>query len=102
MSWGNRNHALRTVKGGAVKIRGRIFRPKTGGSLRPYAGELDGQRFAFSLYYLGKEWRPEFVALWGSEASYRWNGEGDDPDWPGANCIDGVFHWGWWESEGGE
>ncbi len=89
--WCNHNHAIRTIKGGAVRIRGVTFRPRP-----PYAGELDGLRMAFSLYYIGREWNCEFVALWGTEKAY--HSDSPDTDWPGPNCIDGTFHWEWWDA----
>jgi hypothetical protein len=54
---------------------------------------------AFTLYYIGREWRREFVALWGTEKAYRSdNRHYPKTDWPGPNCIDSKFHWEWWEA----
>jgi hypothetical protein len=84
--------AIRTVKNGVVRINGVDFFPN---KRDPYNGELDGKRFAFSLYYNHEGWNPEFVHLWGSEKMYH-DCEATFDNEP--NVINGTFYWDWWYS----
>jgi hypothetical protein len=93
--------ALRTIRGGVVKIRGCVFSPVTRDG-EQYAGQLDGQRWAFGLYWGPPSWDrydsdgfASFVSLWGDEAFYRDEGA----PWPGKNCINGRFQWEWWDRQ---
>ena len=62
-----RRFVLRTIKDGQVKILGQIFKPTD--KWLEYDGRLDGQRWAFGLYWNGDEQLP-FVELWGTEEAY--------------------------------
>ena len=62
-----RRFVIRTIKNGQVKILGRIFKPTN--KWLEYDGRLDGQRWAFGLYWRGDEQLP-FVALWGTKEAY--------------------------------
>jgi hypothetical protein len=95
--------ALRTIRGGRVRINGVTFAPNE--HHRPYDGRLDNLRMVFGLYYgppgyqayrESDGWNVSFVCLWGTEAAYR--SPDDDTDWPGPHCIDNVFQWEWWEA----
>jgi hypothetical protein len=97
--------ALRTIRNGAVTIRGVVFRPDE--HHLAYDGRLDNQRFAFGLYwgpenfnnYGADGWNRVVVCLWGSEAAYRATSDEEHAAlWPGPNCIDGVFAWEWWHA----
>lgn len=91
-SYARPRFALRTIRGGAARIHGHTFRPDE--RHMAYDGRLDGQRYAFGLYYDPDGEMLDFVSLWGTEGFYR------DPDgeWPGPECIDGHFNWAWWRS----
>lgn len=94
-SWTGRGFAVRRVRpGGRVKIGGVWFTPR-----EEYHGELDGQVLAFGRYraFVTRGPYEPFVCLWGSAERF-WS---DDPDtdWPGPHCIDGFFHWEWWEPQ---
>lgn len=101
--------ALRTIRNGAVRINGVVFRPD--GCHRAYDGRLDGQRWLFGLYwgppnyqkYDSDGWCHAFVSLWGTEAAAQAVTEAEmSAAWPGPNCIDGEFAWEWWMAEGEE
>ncbi len=110
MSYTTDRFAIRTVKGGAVIIGGKVFRPREwyqerDGCLRrsanrlyndvPYRGELDGMRLVFGRYRdHSEDGFAEFVQLWGSVRNFTHH-----DDWPGPNCIDGVFQWDSWCTE---
>ncbi len=86
----NQHLAVRTVRDGRVKIKGQWFVPRD-----RYDGELDGQRFAFGLYWSGDRMQP-FVSLWGPEQNYR---ERDNEKWERSPCEkeDGMY-WTWWNA----
>lgn len=96
--------AIRTIRDGRIRLYGRDWAPKDprDGS-RPYKGELDGRRMAFGRYNKHTEegGYEDFVFLWGTEHAYFCDArdeECDNPEcWPGPHCIDGTFHWLWWE-----
>lgn len=71
-----RRFVIRTIKNGQVKIFGRVFKPTD--KWLKYDGRLDGQRYAFGLYWSGDEMLP-FVELWGLEEAYR--SASDDEAW---------------------
>lgn len=94
--------ALRTIRDGAVRIRGVVFRPD-----EAYDGRFDGQRWLFGLYwgppnhsYYGPDgFCRDFVSLWGTEAMAKAKSDAEyEALWPGPNCIDGTFRWEWWSS----
>lgn len=112
MGYTTNRFAIRTVKDGAITIGGKTFRPREwyqerDGCLRqdarptyndlPYRGELDGKRLAFGRFpsYEAEGEFTEYVWLWGSATRFFEHEE----DWPGPNCIDGVFRWDWWYTE---
>ncbi len=125
MSYTSKRFAVRTIKDGRVTIGGVTFAPKQeharglftqqgeawvlNGFVSksvpvPYTGQLDGQRWAFGRYDKpGGEGFEPYVSLWGSAKAFAFQGDvdtasDDEHDWPGANCIDGVFHWEWWDA----
>jgi len=90
--------AIRTVRNGSVRIACHIYRPNE--LHRKYNHELEGLRLAFGLYWIGKEFQPDFVSLWGTEAMYRGISSKNfgilyrsQP-----NLIDGRFYWEWWDN----
>lgn len=99
-----RNMVLRTIRNGKVKINGVWFTPtvREHETSIPYTGQLDGQRWAFGLYYGPKNyetfdengWNRRVVFMWGSKEAYH----DLDNDWPGDNCINGYFQWDWWDT----
>ena len=98
----SKRFALRTVHAGAVRINGKTFRPRDESATNglPYADQLEGMRLAFGLYP-GAFPAREMVSLWGTETAYCCQHDHDADgtehcDWPGPNCIDGVFQWNWW------
>ena len=62
-----RRFVIRTIKNGQVKIYGRVFKPSE--QWLEYDGRLDGQRWAFGLYWNGDKML-DFVELWGTEEAY--------------------------------
>ncbi len=83
-----------------MRIRGLLF--------RAYDGRLDGQRWAFGLYwgppnydrYGPDGWCRAFVCLWGTEAAARARNDAEmKAEWPGPNCINGTFQWEWWHAQ---
>mgnify|MGYP001591070236 CR=1 FL=1 len=86
--------AVRTVRNGTVRIKGRRFSPET--HHEPYDGRLDNLRFAFALYrdYETGGWKP-LAALWGTEAAYR----GQEPQMQGPEVVDGSLPWYFWHAE---
>jgi hypothetical protein len=93
---------IRTIRAGSVKIHGRVFRPNERDGCQPYTGQLDGQKWAFGLYWGPPSWDQydanglaSFVSLWGDEAFYR----DENAPWPGQNCINGRFQWEWWDTQ---
>lgn len=72
-----RNFVIRTIRNGQVKIFHKIFVPSK--KWLEYDGRLDGQRWAFALYWRGDKMLP-FVELWGSEEEYRAAGNGQEWD----------------------
>ena len=100
--------ALRTIKDGAVKIRGLVFRPEQ--RHRAYDGRLDGKRYLFGLYwgppnydrYGPDGWLRAFVSLWGSEEAARAQTDEEMAAmWPGPECVDGAFVWEVWRAHNG-
>lgn len=112
-----RNFVIRTIKDGQVKIYGKMFKPTD--KWLEYDGRLDGQRWAFGLYwtreYLDVPGVPAnwtqlpFVELWGTEKAYfaaykdeTWEAYREAwPIMPG--CIqgdDGAWYYPWatWRS----
>lgn len=98
MSWSKiRKWAVRTIKNGEVRISGVTYRPEA--IHMPYDGRLDGLRMAFGRYWVGQHEMTlrnglRFVSLWGTDLAFR--SPDPDTDWPGPNCVDGVFPWDWW------
>lgn len=95
-----RNFAVRTIRGGQVRINGVVFKPKAHNFA--YDGRLDGKRYVFGLYWVGPEWHDDFISLWGSEELQRCQDEEEsrrlfhsDPMW-----VAGKAYWEWWEAEG--
>jgi hypothetical protein len=80
--------AIRTVRNGMVKINGKYFKPERD------CTPLEGQRFAFALYWTGKVQSP-FVALWGTLEEYHTSDIEKDFQQP--YCVDGVYVWMWWD-----
>lgn len=88
-----RRFAIRTVKGGAVRIGGRDYRPHCEPG-EAYDGRFEGHRLAFGLYPR----QPDFhsVSLWGTERDYYDN---DMPDFGKPPvCVDHVFEFEWWDA----
>jgi len=92
-----RRFVIRTIRNGRVKVFNNWFVPR-----EKYHGELDGQRWAFGLYYTGNMMM-DCLALWGTEDLY-WTINDDDKftelyhSQPNV-ADDGVIHWSWWAKE---
>lgn len=90
-------------KGGRVKFAGHWYRvaPTQRHALAsyasdpPYDGRLDGKRAVFYSY------GPSAPALLDSIFLHSFpNPEAEDGiEWPGPNCVDGVFRWEHWRQE---
>ena len=93
---GKRRFVIRTIKNGQVKILGKVYHPNS--HYMEYDGRLDGMRYAFGLYYDCKGELEEFVSLCGAEKAYKAPGD-EDIDWPDPECVDGYYHWAWWDTE---
>lgn len=101
--------AIRTVRDGAVTIDGKVYRPRGQDVCSyemPYAGQLDGQRFAFGLYWYGDEGEiAEYISLWGTEEVYRSRLDPDSEEYGALyyaqpnHMEDGVIAWSWWITE---
>ena len=90
-----KNFVIRTIKNGKVKVFNNWFKPR-----EEYHGELDGQRWAFGIYYTGNLMM-NTLYLWGTKALYESVNEDDEysRQWglqPNVS-TDGVIHWTWWE-----
>ena len=90
-----KHFVIRTIRDGKVKVFCHWFKPR-----EKYQGELDGQRWAFSVYYTGSVMQ-DTICLWGTEELY--NSINDDEKFhelynsqPNVD-KDGVIHWNWWE-----
>ena len=85
---------IRTIKDGAVRVFNHRFTPR-----EPYDGQLEGQRMAFGIYYMG-DMMLDTLFLWGTEAMYTAETEEEYHnqylDQPNVD-IRGVIHWVWWE-----
>lgn len=91
-----RRFAIRTVKNGAVRIGGKVFRVNE--HHKKYDGRLDGLRFVFGIYQDYKDNEPfwcNFVSLWGTEQAYK----SPEEYKPGPECIDDSYPWEWWEAK---
>ena len=77
----------RTIKHGAVRIGGLIFRPSE--RHLAYDGRLDDMRYMFGRYPTQDEWRP-FVCLWGLRESTALEGP---------HVVNGTLPWYWWHTE---
>jgi hypothetical protein len=90
-----KHFVIRTIRNGRVKVFNNWFAPR-----EEYHGELDGQRWAFGLYYTGNRMM-DTLYLWGTEDLY-WAINDDDKfselySWLPNVSDDGVIHWVWWE-----
>ena len=87
----NKRSVIRTIKNGRVKINGEFFVPEA--IHQPYAGQLDGLRYVFGLYY-GERWNNHFVNLVVSEVAC------GDPEVPRGPEMqnDGSLPWLFWEN----
>ena len=86
---------IRTIRDGKVKVFGYWFKPR-----EEYHGELDGQRWAFGVYYTGNLML-DTLALWGTEDLYYAINDDDEfsrlyNSQPNVSS-DGTIHWSWWE-----
>jgi hypothetical protein len=85
--------AIRTVRNSRVRIAGRTFLCERS------CEHMEGQRFAFGLYWQEGKMLP-FLALWGTEAEYRWDGNPDEFDGPRPQRTDdGHYAWECWREE---
>jgi len=85
--------AIRTIRNGRIKLDGKEWEPEAQFML--YDGRLDDQRFAFGRYFEGvitNTPQMPILELWGTEEFYY----NDRVDWPGPECVDGSFPWGFW------
>ncbi len=83
----------RTIRNGAVRIGGRIYRPSE--QHMPYDGRLDGLRYAFGVY----PYREGVVSLHSVAGSV--NSEDDNVVLEGPHCVDGYYPWLWWDAQNG-
>lgn len=83
--------AIRTVKDGRVKIKGKYFYPPS-----PYDGRFEKKRFAFGLYRnysnSGVEGIENYCQLWGTESEYKTFCMEDTPIY----VEDSIFKWMFW------
>jgi len=91
-----KNFVIRTIRDGKVKVFGHWFKPK-----EEYSGELDGQRWAFGIYYTG-DIMMDTLYLWGTEDLHRALNDNKDEFSRLYNLqpnvtSDGIIHWTWWE-----
>lgn len=85
---------IRTIRNGKVKVFGHWFSPR-----EEYHGELDGQRWAFGIYYIGNMMM-DTLYLWGSEDLYHAINDENFSElyYSQDNIRDGVIHWSWWDN----
>lgn len=83
-----KRYVVRTVKNGAVRIGGKVFRPRDWHM--EYDGRLEGERLAFGRYEEYSEGGPvwaEFVSLLSTE-------DGREPP-----IINGAYYWMFWYTD---
>lgn len=88
-----RNFVLRTIVKGRAYILGDWYYPDP--RWMEYDGRLDGQRFAFGLYYSGEKRLP-LACLWGTEYAYY---HLEEDCGPGPDMVDGAYPWTWWKPQ---